>query len=81
MSVELTDDKGVLASSQLDEFDVCVFGTGFTRTVSQPDGAPKRSRTSHLNRKTDSSNSSVVERDWSAFTERRGGLADAPLTL
>ena len=42
MSVELTDDKGVLASSQLDEFDVCVFGTGFTRTVSQPDGTPKR---------------------------------------
>ena len=42
MSVELTEDKGVLASSQLDEFDVCVFGTGFTRTVSQPDGAPKR---------------------------------------
>ena len=42
MSVELTDDKGVLVSSQLDEFDVCVFGTGFTRTVSQPDGTPKR---------------------------------------
>lgn len=42
MSVELTEDKGVLGSSQLNEFDVCVFGTGFTRTVSQPDGTPKR---------------------------------------
>lgn len=42
MSVTLTDDKAVLASPQLKGFDVCVFGTGFTRTVRQPDGTPKR---------------------------------------
>jgi hypothetical protein len=42
MSATLTDDKAILASPQLNEFDVCVFGTGFTRTVRQPDGAVKR---------------------------------------
>ncbi len=42
MSVELTGDKGILASSQLDKFDVCVFGTGFTRTIRQPDDTVKR---------------------------------------
>jgi hypothetical protein len=42
MSVTMTEDKAVLASSQLKEFDVCVFGTGFTRTARQPDGALKR---------------------------------------
>jgi type 1 glutamine amidotransferase len=42
MSVTLSDDKDVLASSQLNKFDVCVFGTGFTRTVRQADGTSKR---------------------------------------
>jgi type 1 glutamine amidotransferase len=42
MSVTLDNDKSLLASSQLNEFDVCVFGTGFTCTVRQPDGASKR---------------------------------------
>ena len=42
MSVTLSDDKDVLASSQLDGYDVCVFGTGFTRTARQPDGTSKR---------------------------------------
>ena len=42
LSVTLTDDKGILTSSELDEFHVCVFGTGFTRAVRQPDGALKR---------------------------------------
>ena len=42
MSVTLNDDKEILASSQLNEFDACVFGTGFTRTVRQPDDTVKR---------------------------------------
>ena len=42
MSVTLADDKDLLASPQLDSFDVCVFGTGFTRTVRQPDDSLKR---------------------------------------
>lgn len=41
MSVTLTDDKAILASSKLNEFDVCVFGTGFTHATRQPDGAVK----------------------------------------
>src|SRR5260370_34369214 len=39
MGVRLTDDKDVLASPELSEFDVCVLGTGFTRSVRQPDGS------------------------------------------
>jgi len=42
MTVTLRDDKAILASPELDEFDVCVFGTGFTRSVSQPDGTVQR---------------------------------------
>ncbi len=42
MSVTLADDKDILASPQLDSFDACVFGTGFTRTVRQPDDSLKR---------------------------------------
>lgn len=42
MAVMLTDDKEILASSKLKDFEVCVFGTGFTRTVRQPDGSSKR---------------------------------------
>ena len=42
LSVTLEDDKEILTSSQLGEFDVCVFGTGFTRTIRQPEGPPKR---------------------------------------
>ena len=41
LDVTLTDDKDVLASG-MDEYDTCVFGTGFTRTVRQPDGTRKR---------------------------------------
>lgn len=39
MSVELTEDKEVLGSSHLDDFDVCVFGTGFTRQIRHPDNS------------------------------------------
>ena len=42
LETTLDDDKNLLASPQLNEFDVCVFGTGFTRTVAQPEGPPKR---------------------------------------
>ena len=42
MSVTLTNDKNILASAELDQFDVCVFGTGFTRTVRQEDGTLTR---------------------------------------
>ena len=41
---------------------------------------PSGSQISHLNRKKVSFSSSMVGRGWSAFTERRGGLADVPLT-
>jgi len=37
LSAELIEDKEILASSQLHEFDVCVFGTGFTRQIRHPD--------------------------------------------
>jgi len=42
MTVTLTDDKSILSASHLNEFDVCVFGTGFTRTVREADGSLKR---------------------------------------
>lgn len=42
MAVTLSDDKAILAGSELNDFDVCVFGTGFTRSVSQPDGTVQR---------------------------------------
>ena len=35
LSATLTDDKEILASSELDTYDACVFGTGFTRTERQ----------------------------------------------
>ena len=38
LSVALTDDKDVLASEGLRDFDVLVHGTGFTRTERQADG-------------------------------------------
>ena len=42
LSVTLTDDKDILASSKMGGFDACVFGTGFTRLARQPDGTSKR---------------------------------------
>jgi len=42
MTVTLSDDKAILAGAALNDFDVCVFGTGFTRSVSQPDGTVQR---------------------------------------
>ena len=42
LSVTLTADKTILASAQLSDFDVCVFGTGFTRGSRGPDGTFKR---------------------------------------
>lgn len=38
----LTDDKDILQSPKMNTFDVCVFGTGFTRSVRQDDGTMKR---------------------------------------
>ncbi|RKU28750.1 hypothetical protein C6497_08300 [Candidatus Poribacteria bacterium] len=42
ISATLTDDKAVLESNELDDYDACVFGTGFTRTDRQEDGTTKR---------------------------------------
>ena len=37
LDVTVDDDKNLLASPQLNTFDACVFGTGFTRMKRQPD--------------------------------------------
>jgi type 1 glutamine amidotransferase len=42
MEVTLTEDKNVLASPALLEFDACVLGTGFTHLVRQPGGPATR---------------------------------------
>ncbi len=42
LDVRLEEDRDILASEQLAEFDVCVFGTGFTRAEAQPEGPAKR---------------------------------------
>lgn len=42
MQVTVSDDKALLTSLQLNEYDACVFGTGFTRASRQEDGTLKR---------------------------------------
>ncbi len=42
IAASLTDDKDILSAPQLHDFDVCVFGTGFTRAVGQPDDSIAR---------------------------------------
>jgi type 1 glutamine amidotransferase len=43
LQVTLSADKSLLSSpAQLEQFDVLVFGTGFTRSARQPDGAVQR---------------------------------------
>ena len=42
ITATLTDDKGVLAASDLNTYDACVFGTGFTRTERREDGSVER---------------------------------------
>lgn len=42
ISPTLTDDKEILASPSFNDFAVCVFGTGFTRSVRQDDGTVQR---------------------------------------
>lgn len=42
MQVTVGDDKALLTSPQLNEYDACVFGTGFTRSSRQEDGTIKR---------------------------------------
>ena len=42
LSVALEDDKDVLTSDALDDFDVLVHGTGFTRTEREADGTVNR---------------------------------------
>lgn len=42
LTVTLTDDKELLTKPALQQFDVCVFGTGFTRSVRQADGSIAR---------------------------------------
>lgn len=42
MQVTVDDDKTILTAPQLNEYDVCVFGTGFTRGSRQDDGTIKR---------------------------------------
>jgi len=38
----MVDDKAILTSSALDQYDALLFGTGFTRTTRQADGTVKR---------------------------------------
>ena len=42
MAVTLTEEKESLAASEIGNFDVLVFGTGFTRAAQQADGSAKR---------------------------------------
>ena len=42
LTVTLSDDKAILTSPKLSEFEVIVFGTGFTRAVRQEDGSIAR---------------------------------------
>jgi hypothetical protein len=42
LAVTLTGDKTALTSPDLNNFDVLIFGTGFTKAVRQPDGSLKR---------------------------------------
>lgn len=42
MQVTVSDDKALLTAPQLNEYDVCVFGTGFTRGTRLDDGTIKR---------------------------------------
>lgn len=42
ISAILTDDKAILASPELNGYDACVFGTGFTRTERKSDGTVAR---------------------------------------
>ena len=42
LDVSLHEGKDILTSPEMDEYDVCVFGTGFTRTAAQPEGPPRR---------------------------------------
>ena len=44
LEAQLESDKEILASPALREFDVCLFGTGFTRAVVGPDGEVVRER-------------------------------------
>ena len=42
LEAQLDGDKNILTSPALREFDVCVFGTGFTRSFQGPDGDIRR---------------------------------------
>ena len=42
ISATLTDDKAILSSPELNGYDACVFGTGFTRTERKADGTVAR---------------------------------------
>jgi uncharacterized protein len=42
LNVTLGEDKNILASPDLQQYDAIVFGTGFTRSSRQPDGTVKR---------------------------------------
>jgi hypothetical protein len=42
LTVTLSDDKGLLASPDLQQFDACLFGTGFTRSTRLEDGSIQR---------------------------------------
>ena len=42
LQVTVSDDKALLAAPECTEYDVCVFGTGFTRGIRLADGTIKR---------------------------------------
>ena len=64
ITATLTDDKDILASNDLNSYDACVFGTGFTRTERQEDGTSKRVPDLTQHKKTVCSNSLRMVKDW-----------------
>ena len=81
MSVELTETKGSWHRlNWTNLMSVCSAPGSLVQSVSLM-VPPSGNRTSRLSRRTVSFNLSAVERDWSAFTERHGGLADVLLDL
>ncbi|MEZ4733718.1 MAG: hypothetical protein R3E79_42010 [Caldilineaceae bacterium] len=79
MQVTVDDDKTILTAPQLNEYDVCVFGTGFTRTSRQDDGTIKRE--SDLTPAQEAGLFNFIEsgKGWSACMGPPGGSADGPL--
>ena len=75
ITATLTDDKGILAASDLNTYDACVFGTGFTRTERREDGSVERVSDLTPLKKKACSNLSAKAKGWSESTGPHGGSA------